>query len=184
MSQWEQEAIQEEYARKKGVGYGMFVENAKLTTSIEVTDADGSVRTVKFPQPGDLNAYQPNAAETAALNQKIQYQFAYQLDGIKNEALIAEQVRPHVLEYNKQLQNQAVQDRYNARKVTFRNQQNESLTTIIENGTPQEGKDAYENYVVMYRNMNRGATMLEANTQFANDLEALVKTGKISQRKL
>ena len=183
MSQWEQEAIQEEYARKKGVGYGMFVENAKLTTSIEVTDADGSVRTVKFPQPGDLNAYQPNAAETAALNQKIQYQFAYQLDGIENEALIAEQVRPHVLTYNQNLQNQAVQDRANARKRTFQNQQNESLTTIIENGTPQEGKDAYENYVVMYRNMNDGATMLEANTQFANDLEALVKTGRISQRK-
>ena len=183
MSQWEQEAIQEEYARKKGVGYGAFVENARLTTSIEVKDADGSVRTVKFPQPGDLNAYQPNASETAALNQKIQYQFAYQLDGIENEGLIAEQVRPHVLDYNQKLQNQAVQDRANARKITFKNQQNESLTTIIENGTPQEGKEAYDNYVTMYQSMNRGATMLEANTQFAIDLEALVKTGKISQSK-
>ena len=154
-----------------------------MTTSIEVKDADGSVRTVKFPQPGDLNAYQPNAAETAALNQKIQYQFAYQLDGIENEGLIAEQVRPHVLKYNENLQNQAVLDRANARKITFKNQQNESLTTIIENGTPQEGKDAYENYVTMYRGMNEGSTMLEANTQFANDIEALVKTGKISQTK-
>ena len=110
MSQWEQEAIQEEYARKKGVGYEAFVENEKLTTSIEVTDADGTVRTVKFAN-GDLNAYQPNAAETAALNEKIQYKFAYQLDGIENEGLIAEQIRPYVLNYNQKLQDQAVKDR-------------------------------------------------------------------------
>jgi len=182
MSQWEQEAIQEEYARKKGVGYEAFVENEKLTTSIEVTDADGSVRTVKFAN-GDLNAYQPNAAEIAALNEKIQYKFAYQLDGIENEGLIAEQIRPHVLTYNQKLQNQAVQDRANARKITFQNQQFESMTTIIENGTPQEAKDLYEDYVSMYRNMNDGATMLEANTQFSKDLDHLVRTGKISQSK-
>ena len=130
MSQWEQEAIQEEYARKKGVGYEAFVENEKLTTSIEVTDADGTVRTVKFAN-GDLNAYQPNAAETAALNEKIQYKFAYQLDGIENEGLIAEQIRPYVLNYNQKLQDQAVKDRANARKITFQNQQLESMTTII-----------------------------------------------------
>ena len=182
MSQWEQEAIQEEYARKKGVGYEAFVENEKLTTSIEVTDADGTVRTVKFAN-GDLNAYQPNAAETAALNEKIQYKFAYQLDGIENEGLIAEQIRPYVLNYNQKLQDQAVKDRANARKITFQNQQLESMTTIIENGTPQEGKDLYEDYVDMYRSRNDGATMLEANTQFSKDLDHLVRTGKISQSK-
>lgn len=181
MSQWEQEAIQEEYARKKGVGYEAFVENEKLTTSIEVTDADGSVRTVKFAQkPTD---YQPTAAEMSALNQKVQYKFAAQLEGIENEGLIAEQVRPHVLSYNQKLQSQAVTDRANARKVTFQNQQMESMTTTIETGTLQEGKDFYEDYVQMYQSRNGGATMLEANTQFGKDLVHLVETGKISQRK-
>ena len=181
MSQWEQEAIQEEYARKKGVGYEAFVENEKLTTSIEVTDADGSVRTVKFAQkPTD---YQPTAAEMSALNQKVQYKFAAQLEGIENEGLIAEQVRPHVLSYNQKLQTQAVTDRANARKVTFQNQQMESMTTTIETGTLQEGKDFYEDYVEMYQSRNGGATMLEANTQFGKDLVHLVETGKISQRK-
>ena len=180
MSQWEQEAIQEEYARKKGVGYGAFVENAKLTTSIEVTDADGSIRTVKFPQtPSD---YQPNAAETAALNQKIQYQFAYQLDGIENEGLIAEQIRPHVLEYNKQLQNQAVKDRANARKTLEHNQSLVDMTSKVM-ASPEEGFEFYQDYTTMYLAKNKNSTMLEANTQFGMDLVTQVKNGQISYSK-
>ncbi len=180
MSQWEQEAIQEEYARKKGAGYGEFVNNAKLTTSIEVTDADGSVRTVKFAQkPSD---YQPTAAEMAALNQKVQYQFAAQLEGIDNEGLIAEQVRPHVLTYNQQLQSQAVTDRANARKTIDHNQSLVDMTSKVGD-SPETGFDFYQDYTTMYMSKNKGATMLEANTQFGMDLVTQVQNGQISYPK-
>ena len=180
MSQWEQEAIQEEYARKKGVGYGEFVNNAKLTTSIEVTDADGSIRTVKFAQkPSD---YQPTAAEISALNQKVQFQFAAQLEGIENEALIAEQVRPHVLAYNKQLQSQAVTDRANARKTINHNQSLVDMTSKVGD-SPETGFDFYQDYTEMYMSKNPGATMLEANTQFGMDLVTQVQNGQISYPK-
>lgn len=183
MSQWEQEAIQEEYARKKGVGYGAFVDNAKLTTSIEVNDADGSVRTVKFPQkPSD---YQPNASEMAALNQKVQYQFAYQLDGIENEGLIAEQIRPHVLEYNKQLQRQAVTDRANARKTLDHARSLEDMTSKV-GANPEEGFQYYEDYTTMYlakHDLTRETGMEQANAQFGLDLVNQVKTGQIPYSK-
>ena len=183
MSQWEQEAIQEEYARKKGVGYAEFVKNAKLTTSIEVTDPDGSVRTVKFAQkPSD---YQPNAAEISALNQKVQYQFAYQLDGIENEALIADQIRPYVLEYNKQLQNQAVTDRANARKTLDHNRSLVDMTSKVGD-SPEAGFDFYQEYTEMYlakNGLTRETGMEEANAQFGLDLVNQVQNGQISYGK-
>ena len=180
MSQWEQEAIQEEYARKKGVGYGEFVNNAKLTTSIEVTDADGSVRTVKFAQkPSD---YQPNAAEMSALNQKVQFQFAAQLEGIDNEGLIAEQVRPHVLAYNKQLQSQAVTDRANARKTLDQNRSLVDMTSKVGD-SPETGFNFYQDYTTMYMSKNKNATMEEANAQFGMDLITQVQNGQISYPK-
>ena len=180
LSKWEKYAVQEEYARKIGTNYGSFVENAKKTVSIEVTDADGTTRTVKFPQvPSD---YQPNASETAALNDKIQFQFAYQLDGIENEALIAEQVRPHVLEYNQQLRRQAATDRANARKTIDHNQSLIDMTSKV-GASPEEGFQFYQDYTTMYLAKNKNSTMLEANTQFGMDLITQVETGQIPYSK-
>ena len=179
LSKWEQFAIAEEYARKLGTNYGSFVENAKRTVSIEVTDPDGSVRTVKFPEkPSD---YQPNASEIAALNDKIQFQFSYQLDGL-NEAMVASQVRPHVLEYNQQLKRQAATDRANARKTIDHNQSLVDMTSKV--GTsPEEGFEYYQNYTKMYLAKNKNSTMIEANTQFGMDLVTQVQNGQISYSK-
>ena len=183
LSKWEQYAIQEEYARKIGTNYGLFVENAKKTVSIEVTDPDGTTRTVKFPEkPSD---YQPNASEIAALNDKIQFQFAYQLDGIENEALIAEQVRPHVLEYNEGLRRQATTDRANARKTIAHNQSLVDMTSKV-GANPEEGFQYYEDYTAMYlakNGLTRETGMEEANVQFGMDLVTQVQNGQISYSK-
>ena len=179
LSKWEQFAIAEEYARKIGTNYGSFVENAKRTVSIEVTDPDGSVRTVKFPEkPSD---YQPNASEIAALNDKIQFQFSYQLDGL-NEAMVASQVRPHVLEYNQQLKRQAATDRANARKTIDHNQSLVDMTSKV-GASPEEGFEYYQDYTKMYLAKNKNSTMIEANTQFGMDLVTQVQTGQISYSK-
>ena len=180
LSKWEQYAIQEEYARKVGMNYGTFVENARETVSIDVTDPDGTVRTVKFAN-GDLNAYQPTEAERAALNEKIQFEFAYQLGGIDNEALIAEQVRPHVLAYNKANNAVALQDRINARKNLFNQNALNSMETIITGGTLEEGTQMYQNYIRMYKSRNKNATNAEAEAQFGMNLVQLVTNGKVSR---
>ena len=180
LSKWEQYAIQEEYARKVGMNYGTFVENARETVSIDVTDPDGTVRTVKFAN-GDLNAYQPTEAERAALNEKIQFEFAYQLGGIDNEALIAEQVRPHVLAYNKANNAVALQDRINARKNLFNQNALTSMETIITGGTLEEGTQMYQNYIRMYKSRNKNATNAEAEAQFGMNLVQLVTNGKVSR---
>jgi len=180
LSKWEQYAIQEEYARKVGMNYGTFVENARETVSIDVTDADGTVRTVKFAN-GDLNAYQPTESERAALNEKIQFEFAYQLQGIDNEALIAEQVRPHVLAYNKANNAVALQDRINARKNLFNQNALNSMETIITGGTLEEGTQMYQNYIRMYKSRNKNATNAEAEAQFGMNLVQLVQNGKVSR---
>ena len=183
MSKWEQYAIQEEYARKKGADYPRFVEEARKTVSIEVTDPDGSVRTVKF---GGLNDYQPTATEADALNAKIQAQFAYQLDGIDNEALIAEQVRPHVLQYNKEQRNIQATNRSNARKKIDHDNTLDQMTSILNGGSLEEGFNMYQNYTKMYIRKNgldpKGG-MEQANVQFGLDLVHLVETGKIDQYK-
>ena len=180
LSKWEQYAIQEEYARKVGMNYGTFVENARETVSIDVTDPDGTVRTVKFAN-GDLNAYQPTEAERAALNEKIQFEFSYQLAGIDNEALIAEQVRPHVLAYNKANNAVALQDRINARKNLFNQNALTSMETIITGGTLEEGTQMYQNYIRMYKSRNKNATNAEAEAQFGMNLVQLVENGKVSR---
>ena len=184
MSKWEQYAVQEEYARKIGSNYGQFVTEAKKTVSIEVTDPDGTTRVVKFAQkPGD---YQPTDTEIEALNKKVQFQFAYQLSGIDNEALIAEQVRPFVLEYNKNLRNQAATDRKNALAKLDKDRTLNEMTSIIGLKSPEEGFQYYENYVKMYlakNGLDRTTGLEQANAQFGLDLEALVKSGKISQQK-
>ena len=180
LSKWEQYAVKEEYARKVGMNYGTFVEKARETVSIDVTDADGTVRTVKFAN-GDLNAYQPTEAERAALNEKIQFEFAYQLGGIDNEALIAEQVRPHVLAYNKANNAVALQDRINARKNIFQQNALTSMETIITGGTLEEGTQMYQNYIRMYKSRNKNATNAEAEAQFGMNLVSLVENGKVSR---
>ena len=180
LSKWEQYAIQEEYARKIGLNYGTFVEKARETVSIDVTDPDGTVRTVKFAN-GDLSAYQPTEAERAALNEKIQFEFAYQLQGIDNEALIAEQVRPHVLAYNKANNAVALQDRINARKNIFQQNTLTSMETIITGGTLEEGTQMYQNYIRMYKSRNPKATNAEAEAQFGMNLVSLVENGKVSR---
>ena len=180
LSKWEQYAVQEEYARKIGTNYGAFVEKARETVSIDVTDPDGTVRTVKFAN-GDLNAYQPTEAERAALNEKIQFEFAYQLQGIDNEALIAEQVRPHVLAYNKANNAVALQDRINARKNIFQQNTLTSMETIITGGTLEEGTQMYQNYIRMYKSRNPKATNAEAEAQFGMNLVSLVENGKVSR---
>ena len=180
LSKWEQYAVQEEYARKLGLNYGTFVEKARETVSIDVTDPDGTVRTVKFAN-GDLNAYQPTEAERAALNEKIQFEFAYQLQGIDNEALIAEQVRPHVLAYNKANNAVALQDRINARKNIFQQNTLTSMETIITGGTLEEGTQMYQNYIRMYKSRNPKATNAEAEAQFGMNLVSLVENGKVSR---
>ena len=180
LSKWEQYAVQEEYARKIGTNYGAFVEKARETVSIDVTDPDGTVRTVKFAN-GDLNAYQPTEAERAALNEKIQFEFAYQLQGIDNEALIAEQVRPHVLAYNKANNAVALQDRINARKNLFNQNALTSMETIITGGTLEEGTQMYQNYIRMYKSRNKNATNAEAEAQFGMNLVSLVENGKVSR---
>ena len=180
LSKWEQYAVQEEYARKIGLNYGTFVENARETVSIDVTDPDGTVRTVKFAN-GDLNAYQPTEAERAALNEKIQFEFAYQLQGIDNEALIAEQVRPHVLAYNKANNAVALQDRINARKNIFQQNTLTSMETIITGGNLEEGTQMYQNYIRMYKSRNPNATNAEAEAQFGMNLVSLVENGKVSR---
>ena len=180
LSKWEQYAIQEEYARKVGMNYGTFVEKARETVSIDVTDADGTVRTVKFAN-GDLSAYQPTESERAALNEKIQFEFAYQLQGIDNEALIAEQVRPHVLAYNKANNAVALQDRINARKNLFNQNALTSMETIITGGTLEEGTQMYQNYIRMYKSRNPNATNAEAEAQFGMNLVSLVENGKVSR---
>ena len=183
MSKWEQYAIQEEYARKKGADYPRFVEEARKTVSIEVTDPDGSVRTVKF---GGLNDYQPTATEADALNAKIQAQFAYQLDGIDNEALIAEQVRPHVLQYNKEQRSIQATNRSNARKKIDHDNTLDQMTSILNDGSLEEGFNMYQNYTRMYIRKNgldpKGG-MEQANVQFGLDLVHLVETGQIDQYK-
>ena len=179
LSKWEQFAIAEEYARKLGTNYGSFVENAKKTVSIEVTDPDGSVRTVKFPEkPSD---YQPNASEISALNDKVQFQFSYQLDGL-NEAMVATQIRPHVLEYNKQLKRQAATDRANARNTIAHNQSLVDMTSKV-GANPEEGFQFYQDYTTMYLAKNKGSTMIEANSQFGMDLVTQVQTGQIPYSK-
>ena len=180
LSKWEQYAVQEEYARKIGTNYGAFVEKARETVSIDVTDPDGTVRTVKFAN-GDLSAYQPTEAERAALNEKIQFEFAYQLQGIDNEALIAEQVRPHVLAYNKANNAVALQDRINARKNLFNQNALTSMETIITGGTLEEGTQMYQNYIRMYKSRNPKATNAEAEAQFGMNLVSLVENGKVSR---
>ena len=180
LSKWEQYAVQEEYARKIGLNYGTFVEKARETVSIDVTDPDGTVRTVKFAN-GDLNAYQPTEAERAALNEKIQFEFAYQLQGIDNEALIAEQVRPHILAYNKANNAVALQDRINARKNIFQQNTLTSMETIITGGTLEEGTQMYQNYIRMYKSRNPKATNAEAEAQFGMNLVSLVENGKVSR---
>lgn len=180
LSKWEQYAVKEEYARKIGLNYGTFVEKARETVSIEVTDPDGTVRTVKFAN-GDLTAYQPTEAERAALNEKIQFEFAYQLAGIDNEALIAEQVRPHVLAYNKANNAIALQDRINARKNIFQQNALTSMETIITGGNLEEGVQMYQNYIKMYKSRNPNATNAEAEAQFGLNLVSLVTNGKISR---
>ena len=180
LSKWEQYAVQEEYARKIGTNYGAFVEKARETVSIDVTDPDGTVRTVKFAN-GDLSAYQPTEAERAALNEKIQFEFAYQLQGIDNEALIAEQVRPHVLAYNKANNAVALQDRINARKNLFNQNTLTSMETIITGGTLEEGTQMYQNYIRMYKSRNPNATNAEAEAQFGMNLVSLVENGKVSR---
>ena len=180
LSKWEQYAVQEEYARKIGTNYGAFVEKARETVSIDVTDPDGTVRTVKFAN-GDLSAYQPTEAERAALNEKIQFEFAYQLGGIDNEALIAEQVRPHVLAYNKANNAVALQDRINARKNIFQQNTLTSMETIITGGTLEEGTQMYQNYIRMYKSRNPKATNAEAEAQFGMNLVSLVENGKVSR---
>ena len=180
LSKWEQYAVQEEYARKIGTNYGAFVEKARETVSIDVTDPDGTVRTVKFAN-GDLSAYQPTEAERAALNEKIQFEFAYQLQGIDNEALIAEQVRPHVLAYNKANNAVALQDRINARKNLFNQNTLTSMETIITGGTLEEGTQMYQNYIRMYKSRNPKATNAEAEAQFGMNLVSLVENGKVSR---
>ena len=180
LSKWEQYAVQEEYARKIGLNYGTFVENARETVSIDVTDPDGTVRTVKFAN-GDLSAYQPTESERAALNEKIQFEFAYQLQGIDNEALIAEQVRPHVLAYNKANNAVALQDRINARKNIFQQNTLTSMETIITGGNLEEGTQMYQNYIRMYKSRNRNATNAEAEAQFGMNLVSLVENGKVSR---
>lgn len=180
LSKWEQYAIQEEYARKIGLNYGTFVEKARETVSIEVTDPDGTIRTVKFAN-GDLSAYQPTEAERAALNEKIQFEFAYQLQGIDNEALIAEQVRPHVLAYNKANNAVALQDRINARKNIFQQNTLTSMETIITGGNLEEGTQMYQNYIRMYKSRNPNATNAEAEAQFGMNLVSLVENGKVSR---
>ena len=180
LSKWEQYAVQEEYARKIGLNYGTFVEKARETVSIDVTDPDGTVRTVKFAN-GDLSAYQPTEAERAALNEKIQFEFAYQLQGIDNEALIAEQVRPHVLAYNKANNAVALQDRINARKNIFQQNTLTSMETIITGGTLEEGTQMYQNYIRMYKSRNKNATNAEAEAQFGMNLVSLVENGKVSR---
>ena len=180
LSKWEQYAIQEEYARKIGLNYGTFVEKARETVSIDVTDPDGTIRTVKFAN-GDLSAYQPTEAERAALNEKIQFEFAYQLAGIDNEALIAEQVRPHVLAYNKANNAVALQDRINARKNLFNQNSLTSMETIITGGTLEEGTQMYQNYIRMYKSRNSKATNAEAEAQFGMNLVSLVENGKVSR---
>ena len=180
LSKWEQYAVQEEYARKIGTNYGAFVEKARETVSIDVTDPDGTVRTVKFAN-GDLSAYQPTEAERAALNEKIQFEFAYQLQGIDNEALIAEQVRPHVLAYNKANNAVALQDRINARKNIFQQNTLTSMETIITGGTLEEGTQMYQNYIRMYKSRNPNATNAEAEAQFGMNLVSLVENGKVSR---
>ena len=180
LSKWEQYAVQEEYARKLGLNYGTFVEKARETVSIDVTDPDGTVRTVKFAN-GDLNAYQPTEAERAALNEKIQFEFAYQLQGIDNEALIAEQVRPHILAYNKANNAVALQDRINARKNIFQQNTLTSMETIITGGTLEEGTQMYQNYIRMYKSRNKNATNAEAEAQFGMNLVSLVENGKVSR---
>ena len=180
LSKWEQYAVQEEYARKIGTNYGAFVEKARETVSIDVTDPDGTVRTVKFAN-GDLSAYQPTEAERAALNEKIQFEFAYQLQGIDNEALIAEQVRPHVLAYNKANNAVALQDRINARKNIFQQNTLTSMETIITGGNLEEGTQMYQNYIRMYKSRNPKATNAEAEAQFGMNLVSLVENGKVSR---
>ena len=180
LSKWEQYAVQEEYARKIGTNYGAFVEKARETVSIDVTDPDGTIRTVKFAN-GDLSAYQPTEAERAALNEKIQFEFAYQLQGIDNEALIAEQVRPHVLAYNKANNAVALQDRINARKNIFQQNTLTSMETIITGGTLEEGTQMYQNYIRMYKSRNPKATNAEAEAQFGMNLVSLVENGKVSR---
>jgi len=180
LSKWEQYAVQEEYARKIGLNYGTFVEKARETVSIDVTDPDGTIRTVKFAN-GDLSAYQPTEAERAALNEKIQFEFAYQLQGIDNEALIAEQVRPHVLAYNKANNAVALQDRINARKNIFNQNALTSMETIITGGTLEEGTQMYQNYIRMYKSRNKNATNAEAEAQFGMNLVSLVENGKVSR---
>ena len=180
LSKWEQYAVQEEYARKIGMNYGSFVEKARETVSIDVTDPDGTVRTVKFAN-GDLNAYQPTEAERAALNEKIQFEFAYQLQGIDNEALIAEQVRPHVLAYNKANNAVALQDRITARQNIFQQNALTSMETIINGGNLEEGTQMYQNYIRMYKSRNSTATNAEAEAQFGLNLVSLVENGKVSR---
>ena len=180
LSKWEQYAVQEEYARKIGTNYGSFVEKARETVSIDVTDPDGTIRTVKFAN-GDLSAYQPTEAERAALNEKIQFEFAYQLQGIDNEALIAEQVRPHVLAYNKANNAVALQDRINARKNIFQQNTLTSMETIITGGNLEEGTQMYQNYIRMYKSRNPKATNAEAEAQFGMNLVSLVTNGKVSR---
>ena len=162
------------------MNYGTFVEKARETVSIDVTDPNGTVRTVKFAN-GDLSAYQPTESERAALNEKIQFEFAYQLQGIDNEALIAEQVRPHVLAYNKANNAVALQDRINARKNLFNQNALTSMETIITGGTLEEGTQMYQNYIRMYKSRNKNATNAEAEAQFGMNLVSLVENGKVSR---
>ncbi len=176
MSGWEQYAVAEEFAKKKGLTYPDFHREAKQNMSIDVVK-NGQTVQVKFPQ--STTDYQPTEAEYASLNQTIKFEFARQLGGL-NEAMVAKYIKKPIDDFEAEQTRQARADR----KIADKNLRDASDLRSTENAINlgnEEGITDYNNFVKLYRGRNTGATMEEANAQYALNLVALVKDKKITQ---
>jgi len=170
MAGWEKYMVAEHYAREKAKGYDQYVYDAYETTKIDVIRDGQQVSVGHFDNL--------SAAEQAALDTKIKFEYARQFAGL-NEALVATVVKPEIDKFDEKRRKEQSIKRETAYKIKVKEADDKKIELGFVTANPEDGHQMAHDWAASYAGRNR-VSIQTGRIAFKESLVELVADNKIS----
>ena len=171
MAGWEQYMVVEHYAREKAKGYDKFVYDSYDNMTIDLVRDGVEVKGLKH---SDLET----AAEFAALDEKIKFEYARQFAGI-NDALVATVVKPEIDKFDEKRRKEQAIKRETAYKIKVKEADDKKIELGFVTANPEDGHQMAHDWAASYAGRN-DVSIQTGRIAFKESLVELVADNKIS----
>ena len=171
MAGWEKYLVAKHYALEKAKGYDQYVYDAYETTTIDLVRDGVEVKGLKH---ADLKT----AAEFAALDEKIKFNYARQFAGL-NDALVATVVKPEIDKFDDKRRKEQSIKRETAYKIQVKEADEKKIEVGFSTANPEDGVQLAHEWARTYAARNN-VSIQAGRIAFKETLIDLVKANKIS----